>query len=407
MFIGKVKSFQDSLTDVIVVHICLMQCKNMLVASTEFFNSMNSYLNIFAIFIVLFMYARLFFKYREGRSVNIGMLLVLVVVVCWCFVSFLYDPKLFVDTEFPYNYVRKQALSFIAYGLPLFWACACLKDSNLLLEKFFRSTPILLAVALVSFVLHFVFTSGAAIDYSMSYGNNLLLCSILLMFKYIKYNKITDLLMFGATILLTLGFGSRGPLVSMLVVILIAIFMVKRTKLNVLIIIMCAAIIPIVLIFYKPLFNFLYTALKSIGIESRTFWLIAEGMVGKDSGRNYHHETIFAALEEKPWGLGAFGGEKTVGLAHGFYIDVLANMGYIVGVLFLAVFIFAILKQLIKNRNSARTMLILIFAIILLPRGFFDESLWGAWQFWMILGLLISAREGNLKEKRLKKAREY
>ena len=136
--------------------------------------------------------------------------------------------------------------------------------------------------------------------------------------------------------------------------------------------------------------------MANIGLTSRTLEMLAKGDIANDTGRIEIYEKLLEKLNCHPLtGLGAFGGESVVGLSHSLYLDIFANFGYIVGsVLIIALFV-GIVVICIRDRKTSRAVLLLIFLIILLTRGLFDESFWGAKELWIIMALIIGKKSGE------------
>lgn len=379
---------------VLTFHICFMQCKNMLVSTSEALYALNSKLNIVAMILVAILYGWLFLFHNRFRFMNRKVFWVIFSILIWWGISYVIDPKLFTDTTFPYSYVQRQATTFIAYCFPLFLVSSYITDARALLNKLYRAVPISFLVATISMFLYIVDPSSSLDKgYSMSYGNQMLLSCVILVFRYIDEHKKRDIFMFIATVIYIFIGGSRGSLVSIFVLFLYWLFTIKPVrKRNLSVVLLSFAIIP-VLIFWEDLLMLLYKIFNNMGINSRSLYMMVNDIGAYDSGRSFYHEALFNALNQSPfWGLGAFGGEKTVGLAHSLYIDILANFGYILGVGFILLLIWKIFSQMMKRGDKARNEVIAMMAIILFPRGFFDETFWGAWPLWVIMGLLFGSR---------------
>lgn len=391
----KKKDLNEQIAFVITFHICFMQCKNMLVSTSEVLYTLNSKLNLVAMILVLLLYGRLFLFDSRFRLMNKSIFCIICAIPIWWGFSYLIDPRLFIDATFPYNYVRRQAITFIAYCFPLFLISSYVTDVRVLLNKLYRVVPITFIVATISMILCIV-NPSSSLDkgYSMSYGNQMLLLSVLLVFRYMDERRKYDILMF----LMTVGYifigGSRGPLVSIFVLFLYWIFTIKpKWKRNLSAAILSAIAIPS-LLFWKELLMLLYGILNKMGVNSRSLYMMINGMGTYDSGRSLFHDTLFKALNESPvLGLGAFGGEKTVGLAHSLYIDILANFGYVFGIVFMLLILWGICNQIKSKNDTARSEVIIMMGIILFPRGFFDETFWGAWPLWLIMGLLLGKKK--------------
>lgn len=385
------EEFQEQLSFVMTVHICFMQCKNMLVSSSDIFYQYNSLLNMAAMVLVLVLYLDLLVRGRMYRQFNRNIFFTVCIIALWFFVSHLVDNKLFVETEFPYSYVRRQLTTFLVYCLPLFVTSSMLNKPKLLLRKFYKSSNIVFLVSTVS-VIFYTLEGGKVIErgYSMSFGNQMLLNCIFCLFSYLRKHFLWDLIKFILTVFYILAAGSRGPLVSIGVLIIFAVLKTLNTKKK---IIKCAVgilFVAVFSLFYQNILQALYDILQSHGITSRTLYMILAGNLNYDSGRAQYHEELFNSLNQSPLlGLGAFGGEKTVGLSHSLYIDILANFGYVFGVLFMIWLAYRLFRQVYYHRNDPRTELLWMMSIVLFPRGFFDETFWGAWPLWIIFGIIL------------------
>lgn len=393
------RDLNNQIAFVITFHICFMQCKNMLVSTSEVLYALNPQLNLLAMILVAFLYGKLFLFNKRIKCINKNVFCIIVVIIIWWGISYLKDPRLFIDATFPYSYVRRQATTFIAYCFPLFFVSSYITDAKPLLNKLYGTIPITFIVGTISMILYVV-NHGSSIDkgYSMSYGNQMLLLCVLFIFRYIDEGRKRDIIMFVVTVGYIVIGGSRGPLVSIFVLFIYSMFTIKPKWKRNLSIILTLFIAILVLLFWEYMLTAIYEALRSMGINSRSLYMMINDIGTYDSGRSYYHEALFKALNQSPiLGLGAFGGEKTVGLAHSLYIDILANFGYIFGVVFILIILWGICSQLLKKNDKARNSLILMMAIILFPRGFFDETFWGAWQLWVIMGLLLGSK--NIIEK--------
>ncbi len=385
---------QDRVAELMVMHICLMQCKNMIVSTNSFFYNMNNLLNMAMIGLLLILYIRFFWKSEAYRYINGRVFVVLVAILSFWLVSCLLDNQLFVNTEFPYSYVRRQALTCISYSIPLYVISSYLDDAGVLLKKLYSAAPIIFGISVVSFASYLYSSSDVVTrGYSMSFGNQMLLGAAILLFKYLDDEKNKDLIMFIVTVLLIVAAGSRGPLVSILCLMIYAVFRVRRNRKNIILLFGLFYGMLLCLIFTEPILRLLGSIFDALGITSRTLVMILNGKISYASGRGDYHEALLNAINSHPLtGLGAFGGEKTVGLAHSLYIDIFANFGYLLGALFIIVLVARIISYISRNKKSPRATVIIMFSMLIFPRGFFDETFWAAWYMWIIMGLLVSAQ---------------
>lgn len=155
----------------------------------------------------------------------------------------------------------------------------------------------------------------------------------------------------------------------------------------------------LIVLFYNQILDFIISVLERMNVRSRTILMYLEGNITSDSDRSLYHEKLLEQLNQNPIiGLGAFGGEAVVGLAHSLYLDILANFGYLFGSLFIGYIIIKDSFLIIKYKGTGISELLLILSIIIFPRGFFDESFWNSKELWMIMGLFIQI--GNAPQTR-------
>lgn len=395
------KRLTTAITNAIVFHLCFMACKNMLVSST-ILAKYNSYLNIIAIAVVIVLYSNFLLIHGGIRCIPIKTFLIIICIIVFWLVSFCIDQKLFVETEWPYSYVRKAAIYYIAYGLPLLLSTSMLDDYNGLGNALYKYVDVLYFVALVSFIISRTglgISSVSSEIYSMSYGNNVLLCFALLCMRYLDNKKRLDIIKMASLILFVVVDGSRGPLVSMAVMLLYVLIKIFRSKKGIIILFVSFIGLVFAYLFSDNIINTVIDIFDHFGISSRTLILLKAGQIAShDSGRSWYHETLIKAINQSPiLGIGAFGGEKTVSMSHSFYLDVFANFGYLFGALLLLIVGYSIIKLIIRHPNSAEAKMVLIYSFILFPRGFFDDNVWGVEHLWVIIGVLISASNHLMK----------
>lgn len=385
----KRKIYNEYVSDLIVIHLFLMCGKNMLVAFIPFFYNNNSILNSGIMMAFAVLYLRLFLRYNVFSRMSSLAILFLGVIGCFLFVSFAFNGGMLQSAN-----VVERLRKFIAYCFPLFIAFNASEDSKRIWEKMFKYNFILWIVATICFLSFMVTGSTFQLDssYNMSYGNNLMFVVLIFIFDYwINFNRKSLVLSFVSFFYL-LAIGSRGPVLSIgIAYIIVFIFMHKKSIGQFIIRVVLSAIGIFGLINWGTVVQMLIDICMQFGIESRT--LSRMGSISAmlyNSNRNLFHDGIKEALRHEPLGLGAFGGDYTVGLAHSFYWDIFANMGYILGIIFIITFVFAIFYRCYTYRDNGYSYLILLFSIMLLPRGFFDGTFWGSYEMWVIIAMLLN-----------------
>lgn len=380
---------KDYIANVIVVHLVLMSCKNMLVSTSATINTFNPVLNsiIFGLLIVL--YTGMFIFSSLKSKIRPEVLVLLVFILIFITVSSFFDPKILFGTVFPYSYVRKQIFIFIEYSLPLFLGFACLDDLSEVEVKLYKSVYIMFFFATIAVWLYKSVGNNLN-EYSMPYGNAVLLNGMLLLFKFKKERKAIDIVLFFVTIGYVLMAGSRGPLLCYAIAFVVVLLDEFSFREKMIMGIFVGIVVICLFIFREEVFYLLYNIFLIIGFKSRSLLMFAEGNYVYDGGRGELHQQILNQLKNHPIvGLGAFGGGKIVGLPHGIYIDVLANFGFFFGIAYMFIMLIFSYRIIRKSEGKFRN-LYLMFFLMMFIRGFYEESFWMSKELWILMGLIIS-----------------
>ncbi len=374
-----------------VFHIYFMQCKNILVSATPLY-TYNDTINLVTIAIFAIMYG--IAVINKGIRLKRKTFIVLLAILLFWSVSFFVDPKLFLSDTYPYDYVLRNVRLFIAYCLPLFVVISSLESPEVLLDELYHYARLTFFVALISFCVRFISPSSEVqnsyLEYSMSYGNQMLLTCVVLGFRYFHYRKIIDLLYALITVFLIFVAGSRGPLVSIFVLVIYGMYKFKNNKVVSSALVIIVPMIFLALLFFDKIIGIMANVLNSMGLSSRTLVHLQAKIIFDDSGRGVIFEQVFKALRKHPLlGLGAFGGEKTVGLTHNLFLDILMNVGIIAGVILIILLAWKIYIRIKRHPGEPGTEIIMMMSIIVFPRAPFNGSFWTEWQLWVIFALLV------------------
>lgn len=387
--ISKRGSANDQVSSVIMIHLCIMNCKNILVATSSFFSQFNDRLNLLIMVVFAIMYARLVIKTRLLNKIPTVTYITIIFLAAFIAVSCFFDRKLFVSNVFPYSFVPKQFRTFIAYCFPLFIATSALTDIGILMKKLYASIYIMIPFVLFGLFCSLL-SSESSYEYSMSYGYSVLYVFCLLLIKSLSIKSWKDSIFRVICVIAIVLVGSRGPFACVIAAYFIAATQKPLTMGRCVLWIFLLIIAAIFMVAYKEILNGLALLLDSMNISSRTVRMLINGQITYDSGRNEYYEVLIAAINKSPLiGLGAFGGEKTVGKAHNLYLDVFANFGYVLGGIFLAILLYRVVCVLATRRRDYCEILWLLLMLTGI-RGFFSDSFWATKELWMIMGVLIS-----------------
>lgn len=379
------------ISNVIVIHIYLMLCKNMLISTNGFFFALNDMLNLVITGVFVLIYAKLFITTKVLKQTRISIFVILILVVLFWLVTYLSYPERFTLNIFPYNYVKRNLRAFLAYCLPLFVVVGSMRSVDCLLEKLFDYTMIPFLFSSVSFVFSLQYNEDG--NY-MTFGNAVMVLCVILIFKWNQNKSLVLLLqIFSCSAYIILS-GSRGSIFGVVVAFLFFLIINKDIKRRSFWIVLTIILGTSFLLNFNEFLNTVISFLDMIGVESRTIRLASIGEFLNDSGRSVYHQKLLRKLNEQPIiGLGAFGGEASVGLAHSLYLDVFANLGYLLGFIYLAFIALKIIYLVIVRKNTAYAILLLIFSAIVFPLGTVGFSFWESKELWMIMALLTFDRK--------------
>ena len=378
---------------VLVFHLFLLLCKNMLVSTIPAIANINSAINSAVTVLLFALYLKIFVFDGGYRRLTKKGFLFLLFVVMFLFISFCFDQRLFVSNVFPYSYVQSEFVKFLTYSLPMFLVMLIIRDYRPLTEYLFKYSYILFIFATVGIVGSIFFPNNHyanAASYSMSFGNAVLLYTMIAILKFHrKYNFMVFFCGCLSIVYILLN-GSRGPLVSIaLMIVYLFVFKAKKRKEKIIasIIVLFAFLF---FVFYKEILQELVMLFQHFGLSSRTLIYATNNTMLYDSGRQAYYDVIYEALAKSPiLGLGAFGGEALVGLTHSLYIDIFANFGYFFGVLYIIYMVFGSIRCAFRYRGTNVEELIMLLFITCFPRGFFNDSFWTARELWMLMGILM------------------
>ncbi len=229
--------------------------------------------------------------------------------------------------------------------------------------------------------------------YSMPYSDITLIPTVWYFIRYFEEKDKTSLILSIIGLLLILVFGSRNPLLSIL-----ALFIYFGLKYVFTSITMKKAVVTLCLVVIVAFFAINFEAiviefldlLGNMGIHSRTLnKLLYVGI--DDSGRSTIFRLLIAQLNDKPLlGLGIGGPEAALNiLPHNLYLGILVYFGYPIGLLVLLLLCRIWLKAWTVSSNISKRLL-LMYMVIIIPRGIVGISILSTEYFWLLLGICSS-----------------
>lgn len=246
---------------------------------------------------------------------------------------------------------------------------------------------------------------GKEIDvYDMNAAYNLLPSIVYLIYWAFEKKKIWYWIFALLGIVLCFSYGTRGPILAVLVVIVALAFLEvisgrrKKRKLAILLI-LCAGFIwllasgAITTIAEKtiPLF-------EKLGFSTRFFEYFLEGNLMADNGRNKLTEAVIKAIRQKPlFGYGIMGDRLIIGgYTHNIVLEFLCSFGLIGGGILLLLCILALLRGVFKAKTISDKRFLISMVTMVSVKLLFSDSFIIEPYFFLILGLSIGAARHRL-----------
>lgn len=379
------------------MQITLVGIKNMLVQAVPFLYARNSILNALLLVFIGAMYLRAFFLIKKTTSKRFLFVMMFVIA------SFMWT-----IIVFPQN--TGNIMSALPRTLPYcFVTCYLLSELRSFewIEYYMgRYSIVTMLFSLVSAV--FIFRNGHITtsqwsSYSMPLSYVTMVAAMWLLYRYFREEKAIWFFLSLLCIAVIVAYGSRNPLLAIIAFIIISVLKKvsntqtkHRIRYLIMTLIGCAF-----LIWWKECLVLFGKLFSMLNISSRTIELLTESTIST-SGRDVIHAELITALNEHPFiGFGILGDEIVLNdisqSAHGLYLSIFSNYGYIIGGLILIVLIYWNFSAY-KCANTKEKEILLIYMCLVWPRGFTGGDIWSSDVFWWLLGLVLSMISYNYKE---------
>ena len=253
----------------------------------------------------------------------------------------------------------------------------------------------------INFVaLLFILLSGQieAIDY-MRFGYALLPTLLVSLHLFKEGHKILNATIILSSFLMIFIYGSRGPLVGMILFLLILLFINKKIKIHIKVIALLGMGIGFVYLFLMNglirILNFIYFDLgfETYSIEKLRM-MVLNGLAESSSGRDVLYQRFIGLFIDSPVvGNGIGVTNELWGVTpHNLFLQILIEFG-IVGV-FVSIFCAIPFFYFLLKIRSANHELFLLFSILLsvsIGRLLVSSDLWLRPEFWLFISMTINS----------------
>lgn len=301
--------------------------------------------------------------------------------------------------------LKDTSIVFYTMCLTGFMASDSLRNFSLLKLYFVKVSRLIAVMGMLILILDFtgIIISLRTSVYQMGLGYACMIPILFLLWNFAEKRTAVDLAGSIALLILTVLYGSRGPVVG---IILFAVYYgiryFHKIGKDVIWVLMLFAMFALA-IFYKDIGSVLYNVLEGMGITSRTINLIAEGDLNHDSGRIMIWDTLIAEIQTNPFKIRGINAEYTViGMyAHNIIIELIYQHGIIIGSVSLVYIFVKIIDTLRLDIKENASVICLIFMFASIPSLNFSGSLWTDYKFWVWLAMIININR-NKKTIRVK-----
>lgn len=291
------------------------------------------------------------------------------------------------------NSILSILFHILFISAPTFIYMVNIKNLDVFKKTLVKTSDVILILGIIFLIMN-ITGNHRVDDYSMSLGYYLLWPLLVNLLKFLKGFRLLYLFNFILMLFTIISTGSRGPLLSFLVLMFLYLIINynNKTHKGIVIGLVFFLLSGLVTYNYRFLIEKLSLFFNSLGIKSRTLNLFLDTNPGLHlSGREKIYEKSLMLINNKPflgWGLtGEVNALNTY--AHNVFIEIFISFGIIIGSIVIVVIFYLLLKAFLRSNYQVKELIILLFAIGFVPllvSGTYLTSI----QFWILLGLIVN-----------------
>ena len=342
---------------------------------------------IFTLLWIVGIYFSLSLLFKSLRLIDIVSYLA---IISFYFLS----PAIYPNTRF---FVERTFSTFALHTFPFYFLALIIdfsrdKTALIIISKIQLSlTAIFILLSLLRLI------NSSAIGEQMSLSYSILFPTMFMYYTYSGTKKLLDLLFSLLGVALILMFGTRGPLLCLIVFLLVFLFLNYRH--NPVMTINLLLVIGVFYIFLRPIVVVLMFLTRSVGLSTRIFESILNDELfnyEKSSGRDHIHELLWNLVVNDRGGIGyGLGSDRIMGrtgteYAHNLIYEIWMDFGLYIGSILLILFMFFIAKTFRKAYGKDQFNLILIMLIWSVGRLMLSSSYLQDFQIYFFIGFCVN-----------------
>lgn len=316
-------------------------------------------------------------------------------MIIFCFLTFLVALINYAIFTAQVNVLQNTMFSFFSVCFLTYIVGATVYDYKILEGQLLKVSYI---ISVLSFVYLIAFLLGKVkLDYTGSYsmglGYSMLIPALVLSLMVIRNRRIIDLVCLIVILVGILAYGSRGPLIG--VVLFFAFYSIRFLVLNkkYLYVILVVLGFFLLVFYFNAIIHGLTCLFEKIGIQSRTLKL-ADFQNLYISGRENIYLPIKQAIIDNPFKIRGVNAEYLLvnTYAHNIVLELLYQFGLLLGGVALIAILYGIVKTLLDSKMGKREEMIALMMFASIPQLFVSSSLWISYSFWLWIALLGNKR---------------
>lgn len=241
--------------------------------------------------------------------------------------------------------------------------------------------------------------NGEKMVYNMDFGYSIQFPIIFMIYFYLKEKKIIYLILSVLGTVAIILFGSRGPLIGIILYGVIQFVLYKKKNRMIRLIITCIVMLLMVLIIMDgSLIKNILSFLAEKGIVSRTLSKLVNNLATDDTGRNIIRHSITNLFNYNGilFGYGPLGDQILTGYySHNLILEILVTFGLLLGPILIFVFTFFLIFSFIKSKGTILNNYLIIFLCLSIPKLFLSSSFWRESFFWILMGMIVNTISKN------------
>lgn len=316
------------------------------------------------------------------------------IFVMVCALIYTLNIVLYIDNA---DVLEKRAYNFLCLVLPYYLIGVSLDLEKLLKPFYYISVTAIFFAAFYGLIYaqsDYYQGELSVSDYNMEAAYNILPHVLLVSWIALKKFNVWTLSIMILGVGMIIAYGTRGPLVCIIIFIAIYLLFYKNIKYRRILQVSTIGVSVIIINFIDPIMMVLQLFFAKIGMSTRIFDYFLSDKITQSHGRDMISNTLNHILsnDESFLGYGLLGSYKYVNTyPHNIVLEFLFSFGKIIGPLLLLVIAILIISATKISQNSITKVFILLLVCasiikLFMSGTFLDDSL-----FFMLIGFCVQS----------------